>query len=67
MTIISLEHTQSDVRSLVAQVATLVTQIAALQAVVTATATANTVLAGPATGSPAAPAFRALVSADIPA
>jgi hypothetical protein len=31
-----------------------------------ATQTANTVLAGPATGSPATPTFRALVSADIP-
>jgi hypothetical protein len=28
---------------------------------------ANTVFAGPATGSPAAPAFRALVAADLPA
>jgi hypothetical protein len=40
-------------------------QLQALQAVVPATATANQVLAGPATGGPAAPAFRALVTADI--
>ncbi len=32
-----------------------------------ATATANTVFAGPTTGAAAAPAFRALVSADLPA
>lgn len=32
-----------------------------------ATATANTLLAGPTTGSPVAPAFRALVAADIAA
>jgi hypothetical protein len=30
------------------------------------TASANTVFAGPSTGSPAAPSFRALVAADIP-
>lgn len=33
---------------------------------ITETRTANTVLAGPTTGSAAAPTFRALVSADIP-
>ena len=32
-----------------------------------ATATANTVFAGPTTGTPAAPSFRSLVSGDIPA
>jgi hypothetical protein len=35
-------------------------------AVTLATQTANTVFAGPGTGSPATPAFRALVAADIP-
>ncbi len=40
--------------------------IAALQSTVPATEPANKVLAGPVSGSAAAPAFRSLVSADIP-
>ena len=41
--------------------------LATLQAGAAATAPANQVIAGPATGSPAVPAARALVSADLPA
>lgn len=37
-----------------------------LVAILNTAQTANTVLAGPATGAPAVPTFRALVSADIP-
>ena len=36
-------------------------------AVTKATQTANKVFGGPATGSPAAPTFRSLVAADLPA
>lgn len=65
MSIISLEITQADVRALKLQVAALQAQVAALTPIA-ATAAANTVFAGPATGSAAAPTFRALVAADLP-
>jgi hypothetical protein len=58
-----------DIEEMKVELAALTIRVTVLEAsvaVLTLTQTANTVLAGPATGPAAAPQFRALVTADIP-
>jgi hypothetical protein len=61
-------HAESDVTGLVSDLAALDGRLDALEAGVAggATQAAHAVLAGPTTGSPATPTFRALVAGDVP-